>query len=127
MAGKGKPGPPKGVRYGGRQKGTPNKSTIGLFERLKAYMSDQHGIEDYDPLIELAELAHTTPEDAIKGKALAEIASYLHPKRKAVELTGADGGPLAIEQRQKFDEEFDAILEKIRAKAAAKKKQQQQP
>lgn len=39
MAGK-KPGPPKGVRIGGRQKGTPNKATAEIKEIARKHGAD---------------------------------------------------------------------------------------
>ena len=35
-----KPGPPKGVRFGGRQKGTPNKATAEIKDIARKYGPD---------------------------------------------------------------------------------------
>lgn len=40
-----KPGPPKGVRVGGRQKGTPNKVTGQLKDMIMTALDDVGGIE----------------------------------------------------------------------------------
>lgn len=106
---------PKGVRYGGRKKGTPNKITLDLIANLKA--------EGFDPaakLIETHALAMiefqraSDIHDAIQSKridykmiplshdsasayltvaqnACKELMKYSYPQRKAVEHSGKDG------------------------------------
>ena len=39
----------------------------------------------------------------LRGRMYAELAMYIAPKRRATELTGADGAPIAVEQRPKLD------------------------
>lgn len=107
-------GQEKGVRLGGRQKGTPNRKTLDLVSILEQ--------ENYDPLTELikslragmpteeevANLANVLVEldlgaaeikDIIKrfrtnglterdkAQINLELLSFLYPKRKAVEIT----------------------------------------
>lgn len=67
-----------GEHRGGRAKGTKNHQTVDIEEKLK-----QLGC---DPLIGMAMIAmdeKTTPE--LSGRMYAELAQYLHPKRKAIE------------------------------------------
>lgn len=50
---------------------------------------------DCDPILGMARLAknvRNTPE--LRGRMFAELAQYLHAKRKAIELTGKDGAAL---------------------------------
>lgn len=56
MAGKGKPGPPKGVRHGGRKKGTPNRMTTAIKEAVEQAF-DRVGGVDY-----LVEMAYAEPK-----------------------------------------------------------------
>lgn len=96
----------KGKKTGGRKKGTPNKATqdvITLLESLKC-----------DPIEKLARICNgekikcgfTTlvgyqeievrPTLEQQYKAAAELAQYIAPKRKAVELSDPDGKPLSF-------------------------------
>lgn len=70
-----KPGTPK---TGGRQPGTPNKSTKDLRERIAERMG-----EAWCPILCLAELAESKdlPVD-LRLRALAEIAPYIHARRR---------------------------------------------
>ena len=80
-----------GERRGGRKKGTPNKKTACIQAKL-----DKHGC---DPIEEMAKLAmHAVKMDdmQIAVPLLKELAQYVAPKRKAVELSGDSENPLAI-------------------------------
>lgn len=94
---------PKGVRLGGRQKGTPNKTTEHIFdvcERMK-----------FDPIINLVHIAtnnwealgytsehierlgfggQVAYEDRIsikdRSNASEKLVDYMYPKRKAIEV-----------------------------------------
>jgi|SRR5215472_3653534 len=73
---------PKGIRLGGRSKGTPNKKTIEAAELLASLSCN--------PLEGMAILAadpKSTPE--LRGKMYAELAQYIYPKRKAIEVAGS--------------------------------------
>lgn len=93
----------KGVRLGGRQKGTPNKSTTeaeAICKRL--------GCDPFEILILFAKgdyrtLGYSfealTPE--LRQKSAAEAVRYLRPQRKAVEhTTGEEGFKIVIEDYQ---------------------------
>ena len=85
-----------GERRGGRQKGTPNRRTVEVQTRLSEL--------DCDPIQGMALIAMdegNPPE--LRGKMFAELAMYIAPKRRATELTGADGAAIAVEQRPKLD------------------------
>ena len=78
-----------GERRGGRQKGTPNKDTKALCDRIA------ERYPGWDPVEAMAEIAQDDTNDVmIRLAALKEIAQYIHPKRKAIEHTGKDGAPL---------------------------------
>lgn len=82
---------PKGIaKTGGRQLGTPNRKTHELAEKLQAL-----GCDPIEGLARLAMEEKTAPE--LRVRCYAELAQYVHPKRKAVELGSAkDGEPLKI-------------------------------
>ena len=66
-----------GNKTGGRQKGTPNKKTVDLLERLG----------NYNPLDAL--LAISQDEDTpleIQVKINLDLMNYIYPKRKSVEF-----------------------------------------
>jgi hypothetical protein len=84
-------GRPKGLaKTGGRQRGTPNRKTHELALKL-----EQLGCDPIAGLARLAMADETAPE--LKVRCYAELAQYVHPKRKAMELgPGKDGEPLKI-------------------------------
>jgi hypothetical protein len=75
----------QGRKTGGRVKGTPNKGTVAVAERLEAI--------GCDPIEGMARIAMDikTPID-IRAKLFSELAQYIAPKRKAIEHTGASTG-----------------------------------
>ena len=76
-----------GQKTGGRTAGTPNKRTAELIERLAEL--------DCDPVEGLARIAaDPTADAALRARVYADLLPYLYPKRKALELTGADGDPV---------------------------------
>ena len=108
-----KTNPGGGTKTGGRDKGTPNKRTVMLREQLEAAgMTD-----DLHPVVMMFKVytGEMTMPVVIKGgkdeadevvvmelppdlrvKCMAEVAQYLEPKRKAVELVGEGGEPIKI-------------------------------
>ncbi|MBS4760961.1 MAG: hypothetical protein KHX03_09720 [Clostridium sp.] len=60
----------------GRKKGTPNKKTAEIFERLKGV----------DIVGELLAIARTTEKDELKVAVYKELMKYVYPQRKAVAL-----------------------------------------
>jgi len=76
-----------GERRGGRQRGTPNKRTAAVTETLEAL--------GCDPIEGMARIAmDETAELGIRAQMYKELAQYVAPKRKAIEVTGEDGGPI---------------------------------
>ncbi len=78
---------PDGRKFGGRVKGTPNRVTADVQARLAALKCD--------PIEGMAQLAldpGNPPE--LRGRMFAELAQYIAPKRKAVEI-GVEPGSAA--------------------------------
>lgn len=114
----------KGAKTGGRAKGTPNKATGSVQELLQRLRCDPfegmariangdvpcgvcHGTgrTKFQPARGLERLKERTCESCygsgkerlspeLRAKMYAELAQYVAPKRKAVEMTGASGGPM---------------------------------
>ena len=82
---------PRGLpKTGGRVSGTPNKKSHELAEKL-----EELGCDPIEGLARIAGDPATKPE--LKMRCYAELAQYIHPKRKAVDLgSGKDGEPLKI-------------------------------
>lgn len=79
---------PKGVRYGGRQKGTPNKATV-----LKVKAAKKAGAQGLTPLdYMLKVMRNPKAAEARRDWAAAASAPYIHPKlatlQSNVNLTG---------------------------------------
>lgn len=81
MAITGNSGRPLGLaKTGGRKKGTPNRATLTLKEKLDAM--------GCDPLIELAKIAMNEKNPIeIRVRCLSEIAPYVYPKRKPIDMS----------------------------------------
>lgn len=67
-------------KYGGRKKGTPNKRTLLVKERL-----DNLGL---DPIEEMAKLYYEVRETDLRLACalLKELAQYFYPKRRAIDV-----------------------------------------
>ena len=79
-----------GQKTGGRTAGTPNKRTVELMDRLEEL--------NCDPLEGLAKIAGDPATDvALRARVLADLLPYIYPKRKALEVTGMDGGPVEVD------------------------------
>jgi len=75
-----------GKKTGGRVAGTPNKRTSELVDRLEAL-----GCDPVEGMAKIAMDDSNPPE--LRGRMYAELAGYVYPKRKAVEVK-ADEGPM---------------------------------
>lgn len=95
----------------GREPGTANKPKNDLRERLQQRIKQLYGIDNYDPLVALAEIA-CDPNNPVELRAASHraIAPYVRPQLKQVELTGVDGGP--IETRNLLIEGIVQALER---------------
>lgn len=77
------------LKKGGRKKGTPNKRTADIIERLK----------DTDIVGSLIEIAQNTNKDEIKITVYKELLKYIYPQRKAIDMN-ADGNKLFVNIRR---------------------------
>ncbi len=64
------------IKTGGRKKGTPNKRTADIIERLKKE----------DIVGSLLEIAHTSENEDTKVTVYKELLKYCYPQRKAIDL-----------------------------------------
>ncbi len=76
-------GSKKGEHRGGRKAGTPNKKTLDLFAQC-----DAMNINPFDELLKIA--ADDMIKTDLRLQALKEVASYLYPKRKSVEISNEE-------------------------------------
>lgn len=88
----------------GRPPGSPNRVMNELRARIvaateraaPAYIRDTFGDLGYDPLVSLAITSSTTTDLGLRSLCDKEIAQYYYSKRKAVELSGPDGGEIEV-------------------------------
>ena len=73
-------------KTGGRKKGTPNKRTQEIAEKLL-----EIGGDPLEAMAEIAASYHKEGDRAQAFKCYSEIAPYIHAKRKAIEHSGPDG------------------------------------
>tara|TARA_R110000803_G_scaffold80954_1_gene146824 strand:+ start:861 stop:1175 length:315 start_codon:yes stop_codon:yes gene_type:complete len=71
----------EGKKYGGRVKGTPNKSTQSVNDKLAAL-----GCDPIEGLVKLAVIGMESQDYELAFKCLKELAQYALPKRKAIEI-----------------------------------------
>jgi hypothetical protein len=74
----------KGHKTGGRVAGTPNRKTQEVGELLESL-----GCNPIEGMARIAMNEAHSPE--LRGRMYAELAQYIAPKRKAVEVSGTDG------------------------------------
>jgi hypothetical protein len=80
-----------GRKTGGRTKGTVNKDKAHFLSLLAEKWPNYH------PVIAMAGIANDETVDLeMRFAAHKEVAQYVEPKRKAIEHTGAEGGPMAL-------------------------------
>lgn len=79
----------KGLKTGGRQKGTPNKATA---ERESAIAAS--GLTPLDFMLQIVR----DPKEklGVRLSAAMSAAPYVHPRLANVQLAGAGGGPLEV-------------------------------
>lgn len=78
-----------GKKTGGRIAGTPNKRTADVIERLERL--------GCDPIKGMALIAMDTanaPE--LRGRMFAELAQYVAPKRRALDVGAESAAPISI-------------------------------
>ena len=78
-------------KTGGRAKGTPNKKTLEVIERLKELKCDP-----IEGMAKIAKDAYEEGDKQLAGQMYKELAQYVAPKRKAIEVSGDTDNPLAI-------------------------------
>jgi len=76
-------------KTGGRERGTPNKRTLDLAQKLEAL-----GCDPIAGLAGIAMAAETAPE--LKVRCYAELAQYVYAKRKAIALEPASSGDMRV-------------------------------
>ena len=99
------------ARTGGRQPGTPNKRTGEIEEKLKRL--------NCDPIAGMARLAmDETAPLAIRAAMFRELAAYVAPKRRAIELTCETDEPArADDARKSLAAKLEAIARRTVAAA----------
>lgn len=88
-------GRPVGLpKTGGRTKGTPNRATLALREKLEAI--------GCDPFIELAKMGMNDKNSGeLRERCLNDLLPYLYPKRKPVDMSSDD--PAVINVKTELD------------------------
>lgn len=81
-----------GRKTGGRQRGTVNKRTQDVLDKLGAMNCDP-----IEGMAKIAVEAMGTGDHALAGQMFKELAQYVAPKRKAIEMDANIGGD-AFEQ-----------------------------
>lgn len=102
--------PPKGhKRYGGRKRGTPNKNSLSLQQKLDAFDNGA----GFDPIAEVLNLYTLIHADnpLVAVKILTELMQYIYPKRKALEHSGEINNPYANKSLEELE---DMVRERLK-------------
>jgi hypothetical protein len=98
-----------GRKTGGRIAGTPNRKTAEVLDLL-----DSLSCNPIEGMARIATNEKHTPE--LRGRMYAELAQYVYPKRKSVELAGDKENPLQLQVlsaaetlRQRRQERLEAM------------------
>lgn len=70
------------MKTGGRKKGTPNKRTQIVIDRL-----DELECDPLEGLVRIAQEAEQAGDYSLAGRMYSELAQYCYPKRKAVDAS----------------------------------------
>lgn len=91
----------KGLKTGGRQKGSRNKRT-----EAQAVAIETSGLTPLDYMLSILRTPIECPKDmgikehiaaaSLRLEAAKSAAPYVHPKLANIEVTGKDGGPLEV-------------------------------
>lgn len=77
------------MKTGGRKAGTPNRRTVEVQQKLDAL--------GCDPIEGMAQLAmDDTNSPELRARMFAELAQYVAPKRKALQLSGKEFTPVTF-------------------------------
>lgn len=82
-----------GRKTGGRKKGTPNKRTEKAAKTIQKVIDDI-GCTPIEAILQIAEQAKDEGDLPLALSAYKELAQYVAPKRKAVEISGDQENPL---------------------------------
>lgn len=102
----------KGLKTGGRQKGTPNiriQEAMAILEELNC-----------DPIEGMARIANDESNSIeLRAKMYSELAPYIYPKRKSIESNNHDENIIIIDRGKDFnhytDQELCALIEHSKA------------
>lgn len=87
---------PKGIRYGGRALGTPNKATKEFRDTINTLLKkNAENVELWLQRVADGE-GETKPDPAKALDLLAKLAEYAAPKLSRTEMTGEGGGPVGV-------------------------------
>jgi len=78
-------------KTGGRVKGTPNRKTQDVMDKLVALKCDP-----IEGMAKIAKAAMKSDDFQLAGQMYRELAQYIAPKRKAVEISMDQDNPLTI-------------------------------
>jgi hypothetical protein len=102
----------KKIEGSGMKKGSMTKRTAETAETF-ARIVEKYG----DPLMALAEMAFNPEHDiVIRQSSLKEVVKYGHAQRKAVELSGPNGGALQLDHRLALIEQITGAVTKLSGK-----------
>ena len=86
-----------GERRGGRAKGVKNKGTQSIIDKLIDLKCDP-----IEGMAKIATQAMGEGDMQLAGQMFKELAQYVAPKRKSVEITGDNGAPIELSSSFNF-------------------------
>jgi hypothetical protein len=96
----------------GMQKGQKTKRALDTQETF-ARVVEKYG----DPLMALADMAFNPENDiTVRHNSMKDLVQYGYAKRKALEISGPNGDPLAVDVRLELIGQITSAFEKLASK-----------
>ena len=97
----------KGKMTGGRLPGTPNKQSLHIMQLIAEKYPNYH------PVLALVEIANSSQDVSIQLQANKEVAKYVCPQLKSIEIKEDKGEETRIVVVRVNDEETKRALDKL--------------
>src|SRR6185503_2272964 len=95
----------------GRKKGSTCKLTADVRTRLQ-----ELGCDPIEGLARVGMAAESKGERAVASRCFAELANYVYPKRRAVEISGIDGAAIEVNDNSSAIESLASRIAGIAAR-----------
>lgn len=97
----------KGKKTGGRLPGTPNKQSLHIMQLIAEKYPNYH------PVLALVDIANSSQDIAIQLQANKEVAKYVCPQLKSIEIKEEKDEDIKILVVRVDDEETKRVIDRL--------------